>query len=98
MGIFSRLFGRGGSAGAESEGAPGEAVEHKGYRIRPAPFRDGSQFQTAGIIEKDFPDGRKEHRFIRAEKHASRDEAVSFTVTKARQIIDERGDGMFEAK
>lgn len=95
MGFLSKLFGRKETAGGEPPA--GEAVEYNGYRIRPAPFRDGGQFQTAGTIEKDFPDGMKQHSFIRAEKHGSHDEAVSFTLTKARQIIDQRGDGLFEA-
>lgn len=94
MGIFSRLFGCG-DGGAKEE-APGEAVEYNGFRIRPAPFKAEGQFQTAGTIEKDFPDGTKEHRFIRAEKHGSKDEAASFSVTKGKQIIDERGDRIFD--
>ena len=60
-----------------ARGDAGPALEYNGYRIRAAPFRDGGQFQTAGIIEKDFPDGMKEHRFIRAEKHGSQDEAAA---------------------
>jgi len=95
MGFLSRLFGRKDSA---AEGTPGDAVEYKGYRIRPAPFRADGQFQTAGLIEKDFPDGAREHRFIRAEKHASKEEADSFALLKGRQIIDERGDGMFDER
>ena len=93
MGFLKKLFG-----GKErtAEDRPGEATEYNGYRIRPAPFRDGGQFQTAGVIEKDFPDGTKQHRFIRAEKHGSLDEASAFAITKARQIIDQRGDTMFD--
>ena len=94
MGIFGWLFGGGGSAKEES----GEAVEYNGFRIRPAPFKAEGQYQTAGVIEKDFPDGTKEHRFIRAEKHGSKDEAASFAITKGQQIVDERGDKIFEAK
>ena len=45
------------------------------------------------MIEKDFPDGMKEHRFVRAETHGSKyDDASAFAITKAQQIIDERGD------
>lgn len=85
------LFG-----GSESAGAPeAEAVEYKGYRIKPAPYPAKGQFQTAGSIEKDFPDGTKEHKFIRAETHPSREDAVSFAVAKGRQIIDEQGDRIF---
>ena len=92
-GFFSRLFGRRDQA-AEPERGPAE--EYKGFRIRPAPFKSEGQFQTAGTIEKDFADGIKEHRFVRAEKHASQDEAASFALIKGRQIVDERGDRMFE--
>lgn len=95
MSFLRRLFG---GSGGTDEGAPGEAVEHNGYRIRPAPFRAEGQFQTAGIIEKDFPDGTREHRFIRAEKHASKDDAEAFAITKGKQIVDEQGDRIFGAK
>jgi len=92
-GFLGRIFG-GRSGGGD--GAPGEAVEYEGYRIRPAPFRAEGQFQTAGTIEKDFPEGAKEHHFIRAEKHASKEDAEAFAVTKGKQIIDERGDRIFD--
>ncbi len=95
-GFFSRLFG-GGKREPAAEAA-GEAVEYKGYRIRPTPFRAEGQFQTAGLIEKDFSEGRKEYRFIRAEKHASADQASEFAVSKGRQIIDEQGDRVFDKR
>ncbi len=94
-GFFSRLFGGSKGEAAASE-ALGEAVDYKGFRIRPAPFRAEGQFQTAGLIEKDFAEGRKEYRFIRAERHTSADEASEFAVSKGRQIIDEQGDRVFD--
>jgi hypothetical protein len=95
MSILKRLFGGGGGSGGGAS-APREAVEYNGYRIRPAPFEADGQYQTAGVIEKDFPEGAREHHFIRAERHASADDAASFAVTKGRQIVDERGDRMFD--
>jgi hypothetical protein len=95
MGIFSRLFGGKGSSAAS---APGESVEYNGFRIRAAPFKAEGGFQTAGVIEKDFPDGTKTHNFIRAEKHGSKDEAASFAITKGQQIIDEIGDRIFDKR
>jgi hypothetical protein len=92
-GILGRLFGGGSSGGEEPAG---DAIEYKGYRIRAAPYRADGQFQTAGVIEKDFPDGMKEHRFVRAEKHASKDDAAAFAITKGQQIVDERGDKLFD--
>jgi hypothetical protein len=92
-GILGKIFGGGGGGDEE---AAGEAVEYKGFRIRPAPYRAEGQFQTAGVIEKDFPEGMKSHRFVRAEKHTSKDEAASFALTKGQQIIDERGERIFD--
>jgi hypothetical protein len=90
-GLLGRLFGSRASAPA-----PAAAVEYKGYRIRPAPFAEGGEFQTAGMIEKDFPEGTKRHHFIRAEKHPSEAQAAEFALTKARQIVDQVGDRMFD--
>ena len=89
---WSRLAGGGGS---ESDGPPAPAVEYKGYRIRPTPYRNNSLYQTAGIIEKETPEGVKEHRFIRADTHQGREDAVAFAISKAKQIIDLQGDRMF---
>jgi hypothetical protein len=91
--LWDSLMGKGG-AGAEAVAA--DAVEYKGYRIRPSPYQAGGQYQTSGTIEKDFPAGTREHRFVRAESHPSREDAVSFSLIKARQIIDQQGDRMFD--
>jgi hypothetical protein len=92
--LATRLFGRAPSAAGE---AVMDAVEYKGYRIRPTPYPATGGFQTAGVIEKDFPEGMKEHRFVRAETHASREGAAEFAVSKGKQIVDQQGDGMFRA-
>jgi len=84
-----------GGGGSPSVGAAIEAIEYNGYRIRPAPYRAKDQYQTAGSIEKDTPEGVKEHKFIRADTYASRDDAIAFTISKAKQIIDQQGDRMF---
>jgi hypothetical protein len=89
---WSRLVG----GGAAADGPAAPAVEYKGYRIRATPFRNNGHFQTAGTIERDAPEGVKEHRFIRADTHPSRDDAVAFAISKAKQIIDLQGDRIFE--
>lgn len=94
--IFKSLWQRlAGGSGETAQEAAFEAVEYSGYRIRPAPYAAGSGYQTAGVIEKDFPEGVKEHRFVRAETHPSRDDAVAFSISKAKQIIDQQGDRIF---
>lgn len=95
-GLWKRLVGGSGSGGTAAE-PPGEAVEYNGYRIRAVPYLADGQYQTAGTIEKDFPSGVKQHRFVRADRHVGKDAAVDFSIAKARQIIDQQGDRMFDA-
>lgn len=90
--LWSRFTG-GGTSGAPEPAA--EAVEYKGFRIRPAPYPSKGQYQTAGIIEKDAETGLKEHRFVRAETHASKADAEAFAIAKGKQIIDEQGERVF---
>jgi len=87
--LFHRLFG-------DAEVADAAGVEYNGYRIRPTPYRRTGQYQTCGVIEKEVRGEIKEHHFIRAELHPSRQAAVDFSIAKARQIIDERGDRIFD--
>ncbi len=91
--LWNRIAGGGSSAPAQE--APGRAVAYNGYTITATPFADGGQFQTSGRIEKAVDGTVKEHRFIRAEKHPSRDDAEAFSITKAQQIIDQNGDRIF---
>jgi hypothetical protein len=92
MSFWKSLFG-GSSAPGSKASAP---VEYNGYTIRAAPFREGDKYQTAGTIEKEIGGVRKEHRFIRADSHPSYEDAVSFSVSKARQMIDLQGDRLFD--
>ena len=95
-GLMKKLFGGGGGGGEAEGGKPiGEAVEHKNCSIQPIAMHKGGQFLTAGIISKDFPDGAREHRFVRADTHSSADQAHDFAIIKGRQIIDEQGDRLF---
>jgi hypothetical protein len=96
-GLMKKLFGGGGDGGdADGDKPLGDAVEHKGCSIQPVAMRKGGQFLTAGVIAKEFPDGRREHRFVRADTHSSPDQAHDFAVVKGRQIIDEQGDRLFK--
>lgn len=93
MGWFTSLFGRKPSAApSERQGAP---VEYKGFTIRPAPYLEAGQFQTAGYIEKLVDGVVKSHRFVRADRQGDFEAAANFTVMKARQLIDEQGDRLF---
>ena len=61
----------------------------------PRHTKNNGQYQTAGFIARDIGGVRKEHRFIRADAYASYDDAVNFTLSKARQIVDLQGDRIF---
>lgn len=94
MSFWKNLFGGGGGqASAEPEASPGE--EYKGFTIRAIPMPVGSEFQLAGSIEKLVDGELKTHKFVRADRLSSRDEAISFAIAKGRLIVDEQGDRVF---
>ena len=90
--IFRALWNRlvGGGTDAEEE-----AIEYNGYRVRPAPYGRMGQYQTCDVVTKEIGGEIKEHRFIRAEMHPTREAATSFSIAKAKQLIDEQGDRLF---
>ena len=92
MSFWKSLFGGGSSGGAETASEP---LEYNGFIIRAAPYKAEGQYQTAGTIEKVIDGITKEHKFIRADRHASYDDAVEFSRGKARQIVDQQGERMF---
>lgn len=91
MSFWKNLFG----GGEAREAAPAPGEEYKGFTIRATPMPVGSEFQLSGRIEKDVDGELKVHEFVRADRLSSRDEAVSFALAKARQLIDEQGNGLF---
>ncbi len=97
MSFLKSLFGWGKPV-AETEGAAAAAaavIDHKGFTITATPFRNEGQFQTAGTVTKTIDGVVKEHKFIRADRHASMEDAVTFSLAKGRQIVDEQGDRLF---
>jgi len=91
--LWRRLTG-GSRANAHTD-TGAEAADYNGYRIHPAPYPSKGQYQTCGTIEKEVAGETKQHRFVRAETHPSREGAVAFSISKAKQLIDEQGDRLF---
>jgi hypothetical protein len=87
MSFWKRLFG----GKSDETDTPAQGEEYNGFRIIPAPIREGGQYRVAARIEKD---GRS-HDLIRADTMGSQDEAIAASIRKARQIIDEQGDRLF---
>lgn len=94
MGLFSKFFG-GGGGGSDGAAREGNEVDYQGFKITPAAQPQNGQWLTAGVIRKEVGGEVKEHRFLRADTHASAEAANDFAVIKARQIIDEQGERIF---
>ena len=91
MSFLKSLFGRRAAAAPEAQAT----LDYEGFTIRAVPYQSEGQYQTAGEIEKEIDGVRRQHRFIRAERHGSLEEAASFSLMKARQIIDQQGERIF---
>ncbi len=93
MSFLKKLFGGGSTTKAEA--GPAATAEHSGFTIHATPYQEGGQWQMCGVIEKEIAGEAKSHRFIRADKFPSQEQAAEFTLAKARQIIDQMGDKLF---
>jgi hypothetical protein len=94
MSFWKKLFGGGSDAAAPAGVA--KSIEHEGFLIEAQPYKEGGQYQTAGVISKTIGGTRKEHRFVRADRFGSIEEAADFALHKGRQIIDQQGERMFD--
>lgn len=95
MSFWKKLFGGGGEASSKDE-PPAEAIEHNGFTIVATPFTEDGQYQTCGVISKEIDGELKQHRFVRADRFASKEDAIDVAQRKARQIIDEQGERIFQ--
>ena len=96
MSFLKRLFGGGsGETAAAGPGAPAKQIEHKGFTISATPFKADGQYQTSGTVSKEIDGVMKEHRFIRADRFASLDDAVDVSLRKGVQLVDEQGERLF---
>lgn len=93
LSFLRSLFG--GSSGGETENAAVKQVEHKGFIIEARPYKESGQYQAAGVIRKDVSGVVREHKFIRADRFMSLDDAADFSLAKGRQIVDEQGERLF---
>ncbi len=93
MGLFSKFI----SPKKSAQPSQTQTVEYNGYQIEPAPEKQNGQYVTAGYICKADESGQlQRQRFIRADTHMDVDAASKHAVIKAKQIIDERGDQIFD--
>ena len=93
MSFLTRLFG--GSKAAQAATEPKTFENYKGFNIAPEPMPEGGQWRLSARINKQIGDELKSHHLIRADMFAGEDAAATAAVAKARQVIDEQGDGLF---
>ena len=88
MSLFKRLFG----------GAPETASTetYKGYTITPVPVREGSDYRVAARIEKEVAGTLRTHNLTRADTVSGKEAADELSVMKARQMIDQIGEALFD--
>lgn len=91
--LFERLFG-GGTPEADAKAA--DRVIYQDFEIRPAPARESNGWRVQGTIVKESGGESMEHLFIRADACMDREAAVALTLRKARQLIDEKGEKLFD--
>lgn len=94
MSFWKSLFG-GGSSGGKDAARTVRAIDHKGYHIEAQPYPEGGQYQVAGLISKELEGVVRSHRFVRADRFATLEEAADFAVMKGQQIVDQQGDRIF---
>lgn len=89
MSILSKLFG-----GGQKPPEPPET--HDGFTIHVEPVADGPRWRIAARIEKEIGGEVKVHQMIRADTLESREAAAEATLAKARMLIDQQGETIFD--
>ncbi|MFO7759964.1 MAG: HlyU family transcriptional regulator [Roseovarius sp.] len=92
MSILSRLFGGGAKPQARAE----VAETYKDFRITAAPQTAEGGYRVGARIEKEIDGEVKVHDLMRADTVGSLEEAETFSIRKAKQVIDEQGDALFK--
>ncbi|MEZ5873107.1 MAG: HlyU family transcriptional regulator [Nitratireductor sp.] len=92
MSFFRKLFG---GAAPEADAPSGEEM-HEGYRLTATPQKDGGQYRLCGTISREVDGTEKSHRLIRADLFTSSQEAGQAFFRKARLVIREQGERLFD--
>ncbi|MCJ8322974.1 MAG: hypothetical protein HRU29_02730 [Rhizobiales bacterium] len=97
MSFFKKLFGRSKQNKSTADGVDkiiGEET-YLDYTIQAIEMKQSGEYILAGIISKNIGDEVKTHKFIRADRLHGQEQAVSTTIKKGQQIIDQQGDSLF---
>lgn len=87
MSLFSKLLGRG-----KPEPEP---VIHNGFRIFVLPAKEAGGYRIGARIEKEVGGEVRTHMMIRADTYGDADTATEASLSKAKMLIDQQGEGIF---
>ncbi|WP_297323045.1 HlyU family transcriptional regulator [uncultured Bartonella sp.] len=96
MSFLAKLFGKNGGTSKKVAPIKGAETEYKGFTILATPYENEGQLQSCGVISKVIDGEKKEQQFIRADRFTNKDDAIAMIHIKARQIIDEQGEKLFQ--
>jgi len=87
--MFSKLFGK--------KPAPEVEPEHyNDFAIYPAAQKADGGYRLAARVEKQVGDDLKTHHLIRADVLNTQEAANDAGIAKAKQLIDQMGDRLFD--
>ncbi len=89
MSLLSRLFGGGGKPEPEPE-------SYKGFNIFAEPIKEPGGYRICARIEKEIDGEVRTHKLIRADICNSEQECREISVSKAKVLIDQSGDAIFD--
>ena len=89
MSLLSKLFG--GKSAPEPD-----PVAYEGFQITPQPIPEGRSFRLSARVEKDVGGTMQSHTLIRADTFEGLEAATEASIAKAKQMIDEQGDRLFD--
>ncbi|MEP3048304.1 MAG: HlyU family transcriptional regulator [Roseibium sp.] len=84
------------SSGDGSSSAKSVSVDYDHFQIIADPKSAGGQWQVAGRIEKQVGEELKSHTFIRADMLPNETDAANEMIRKAKMMIDQQGDTIFD--
>jgi hypothetical protein len=83
-------------SGSEPQARAAAPIEFKGFEVIATPRQVSGGWSTEGLIRKHVDGEAREVTFIRADTCMSEEDAIATAQDKARKIINERGDALFD--
>jgi len=90
--LFRRLVAGGGAA----EPKVTAREEYNGFELLAIPVKDARGWRVAGSVVKATDGDERRHDFVRADVYPAQEDASTVSLRKAKQLVDEQGDRLFD--